>query len=94
MIITTPAEAKLKKLKTMATLFKEKFLDVEEKLEYIQIPGNSIGFQEVMDQLFHSELLSIMSSLAAAGKEKESKPETGANVEKGSFRTEQFLEPK
>lgn len=39
MIITTSAEAKLKKLETMATLLKEKFLDVEEKLEYIQIPG-------------------------------------------------------
>lgn len=46
MIITSSAEAKLKKLETMTTLLKEKFLDVEEKLEYIQIPGKSNGFQE------------------------------------------------
>lgn len=30
----------------MATLLKQKFLDVEERLEYIRIPGDSGGFKQ------------------------------------------------
>lgn len=46
MIITTSAKVKLKKLETIVTLIKDKFLDVEEKIEYIQIHEKSSGFQE------------------------------------------------